>query len=98
MISIFLICVLTYYFNFNFALKTEVQTSTELHNALKNVNPGDEIVLKNGTYRGQFKIFINGTQSNPISLTGGRNAVLTNGEYAQAIYMNANYWILNGDY
>jgi hypothetical protein len=51
------------------AFTRTVSNSSELQNALNAAQPGDEIVLNNGTYSGQFTINgANGTASAPITV------------------------------
>ena len=42
----------------------KVTTVTELQNAIENAKPGDEIILKNGTWKNvQIELNINGTKA-----------------------------------
>ncbi|WP_179318907.1 chondroitinase-B domain-containing protein [Winogradskyella helgolandensis] len=46
-----------------------ISNETELEEAIKNAQPGDDIVLKNGTYKDlEIKFVGNGTEDNPIIL------------------------------
>ena len=77
----------------------QVATSTNLTNALKKVSPGDTIILADGTYTSyMFTGAINGTPTNPITVTGSKNAILTSGDLSRGygFHLTANYWILNG--
>jgi hypothetical protein len=56
-----------------------VRTATELTNALAAAKPGDVIVMADGTYSGHFVSTASGTANAPITLKGGRNAVLDGG-------------------
>lgn len=85
-----------------------VSTSAQLTAALANAQPGDTIVMADGTYSGtallgnytgSFAIGVSGTASNPITLTGSANAVISGngvgGHYG--LYLNgASYWNLVG--
>ncbi len=77
-----------------------VQTVTELKNALANAQPGDEIVMADGTYNGKFVIApnVNGTSAKPIILRGSRNAILNAGDLnsGYALYLQSSYWIIKG--
>jgi hypothetical protein len=55
-----------------------VSTAAQLKSALAGARPGDVIHLADGTYKGAFYALASGTQLAPITLTGSRNAVLTN--------------------
>lgn len=46
-----------------------VSTVAELKSALANAMPGDEIIVKPGTYVGTFTSSVDGTSSNPITIT-----------------------------
>jgi hypothetical protein len=56
-----------------------VSTATQLTSALKAAKPGSTIVLKDGTYRGQFALTADGTASRPVTVCGGQGAVLDAG-------------------
>lgn len=77
-----------------------VANSNQLKDALMNAKPGDEIILSDGVYTGNFIINqnVSGTQKQPITLTGSRNAILdgntTNTGYV--VHLKANYWIIKG--
>lgn len=47
-----------------------VTTAVELKSALKNAGAGDKIVIAPGTYVGNFKLKVGGTQYNPIWIVG----------------------------
>lgn len=68
----FLICSLLLYF-FSCKEKTvsgiTVSNVDELQNAISSVEPGDNIILANGTYKDvEIKLIGEGTESNPITL------------------------------
>ncbi|SDS06755.1 poly(beta-D-mannuronate) lyase [Polaribacter sp. KT25b] len=47
-----------------------VSNESELNDAIKNAKPGDDIVLKNGTYKDlEIKFYGEGTEENPITLS-----------------------------
>jgi hypothetical protein len=77
-----------------------VQTATELKNALANAQAGDEIVMADGTYNGKFVIApnVNGTATKPIILRGSRNAILNAGDIntGYALYLQSSYWVIKG--
>lgn len=77
-----------------------VNNATELKNVLSIAKPGDSIVLKDGIYTGRFVIpaSANGTNNNPILLTGSRNAILDAGDISKGyvLHLNANYWKIKG--
>ncbi len=78
----------------------QVSTSSQLTNALAIAKPGDEIILADGIYIGNFVIpsTASGTITKPIILRGTRNAILdgasTNTGYV--LHLKANYWIIKG--
>lgn len=88
--------------------QVNVSNSAELKAALLDAQPGDAITLADGTYAstmpsgnytGSFSIEADGTPANPITLTGGRGAIIdgngTSGRYG--LYLNgANHWNLVG--
>jgi Cellulose binding domain len=55
-----------------------VATASALKAALANARPGDTIHLADGSYVGAFYATVSGTPTAPITLTGTRNAVLSN--------------------
>lgn len=77
-----------------------VSTSAQLQAALLDAKPGDEIVLKDGTYNGKFVVGTNvaGTAANPIVLRGSRNAVLDAGSIniGYVLYLQSDYWTVKG--
>jgi hypothetical protein len=60
------------------ARDVNVATVAQLKSALAGAHPGDVIHLADGTYKGAFYTIVSGTSTAPITLTGSRNAVLTN--------------------
>ena len=60
------------------ARDVSVTNATQLKSALAGARPGDVIHLADGTYKGAFYAIVSGTSTAPITLTGSRNAVLTN--------------------
>jgi hypothetical protein len=84
----------------------------QLKNALAGAHPGDTIHLADGSYVGAFYATVSGTPTAPITLTGSRNAVLSNPNGAcdpnipsgvavsycgYSFHLNrANYWQLVG--
>ena len=77
-----------------------VRNATELKAALLDARPGDDIVLADGNYPGKFVIDIgkNGTATAPITMRGGRAAVLDAGsiQTGYVLYLQANYWKIKG--
>ncbi|MEO3751681.1 right-handed parallel beta-helix repeat-containing protein [Streptomyces sp. B6B3] len=58
----------------------EVGTAEELTDALADAQPGDTIRLAPGAYDGTFFATAQGTAEQPITLTGPRDAVLSNAD------------------
>jgi Cellulose binding domain len=89
-----------------------VSTAAQLKAALANARPGDTIHLADGSYVGAFYGTVSGTSTAPVTLTGSRNAVLSNPNGAcdpnipagapvsycgYGFHLNrANYWNLVG--
>jgi hypothetical protein len=75
-----------------------VSTGGQLTNALANAQPGDSIVLANGTYSGHFVMAVNGTVTNPVILQGGRNAILDGGDTntGYVLHLQAAYCTVRG--
>ncbi|TKB98687.1 chondroitinase-B domain-containing protein [Pedobacter cryophilus] len=77
-----------------------VANAIELKQALKAAKPGDEILLKDGLYQGNFVIAASasGTRDKPIKLTGSRNAILDANtiQTGYVLYVQANFWTING--
>ena len=78
------------------ATTVEVTTATELKAALTAAAPGQTIHLADGTYTGNFKAYTAGTASDPITLTGSAQTVLSSsGGYG--LYLDgASYWNVRG--
>lgn len=85
-----------------------VSTSSQLKTAILSAQPGDKIVLADGTYQssmlagnytGSFAATVDGTADNPITITGSRNAIIdgngTGGRYGLYLY-GADYWNIDG--
>ena len=85
-----------------------VSTSDQLKAAILNAQPGDKIVLADGTYQssmsagnytGSFAATVDGTAENPITITGSRNAIIDGngigGRYGLYLY-GADYWNVDG--
>lgn len=77
-----------------------VSNATELKNALAAAQAGDQIVMADGTYSGKFVVAPgrDGSASNPIVLTGSRNAILDAGDIntGYVLYLQASYWTVKG--
>ena len=76
-----------------------VATSDELTQALKAASPGTVMVMEAGTYTGQFVATVSGTADAPITLCGGRGAIIDGGgtKSGYALYLNTvDYWRVIG--
>lgn len=75
-----------------------VSSENQLQQALQIAKPGDEIVVKSGTYFGNFIIpsTTNGTSSQPIVLRGEGKVVLNGGTITTGyvLHLKANYWVI----
>lgn len=75
-------------------------TETQLQQALQVAKPGDDIVIKDGVYKGNFIIpaTANGTVANPIILRGTSRAVLDGGttNTGYVLHLQASYWVMKG--
>ena len=84
----------------NAGRSVHVTNAAELKSALSFAKAGDNIIMGDGTYNGKFVIpfGVNGTASNPITLSGSRNAVLNAGDITTgyALHLQSNYWIIKG--
>lgn len=47
-----------------------VESASELEDALEDASPGDKIIIAAGTYIGNFELNVGGTQNNPIWIKG----------------------------
>ena len=78
----------------------KVSNTAELKLALKAAQPGDEILLKDGLYQGNFVInsSASGTKNKPIKLIGSRNAILDANtiQTGYVLYLQANFWEIKG--
>ena len=74
-----------------------VHTATELTTALVAATPGAVIQLADGGYPGGFTAKRSGTAQAPITLCGGRAAVIDGGRATYSLYLNgASYWQVIG--
>lgn len=75
-----------------------VSSASGLQQALDYAKAGDEIVMEDGKYEGNFKIPItaNGTENKPIILRGSSKVILngntTNTGYV--LHLQASYWVI----
>jgi parallel beta-helix repeat protein len=78
---------------------TTVSSTSGLTAALSGAKPGDVILLRAGTYTGNFVTSASGTASAPISLCGTAASVLDGGgiKSGYVFHLNAaSYWHLEG--
>ena len=78
---------------------TTARSNAELSAALARANPGDVIVLADGTYSGNFTADRPGTPANRIYLCGGAGAVLDAGTTGTGYVLHldhADYWVVSG--
>jgi hypothetical protein len=76
-----------------------VSGAADLHQALAGATPGAIIVLAAGVYAGSYLISVSGTPGQPITLCGGRDAVLDAGSIAKGYGLHlkdASWWNLVG--
>jgi len=76
-----------------------VSTAAQLTAALSSAQPGTKIGLAPGVYQGNFTATVSGTSSAPITLCGGRNAVLSGLSVTSGytFYLDhASWWNLDG--
>ncbi|CAH0326676.1 Pectate lyase L [Microbacterium sp. Bi128] len=75
-----------------------VSTSAQLTAALMSAQPGQTILVKDGTYTGQFVAAASGTPAQPITLTGSPRAVLTTGKTSSgyALHITGDRWNVSG--
>lgn len=78
--------------------RVEVTNAAELDAALAGAQPGDLILLADGTYPGLFEATTNGTPEARITLCGSRNAVIDGGDVGNgyAFHLTADYWTIHG--
>jgi hypothetical protein len=74
-------------------------TSANLYSYMKSALPGDEIILYNGSYIGNFYSFAHGTASQKITIRSAdptNKAVMKglNFAYGEALYIAGNHWIV----
>jgi hypothetical protein len=77
----------------------QVRTAAELVSALSAAGPGTTIHLADGTYRGHFTATARGTADAPVTLCGGRGAVLDGGSVAHGYTLHldgAAHWRVLG--
>lgn len=75
----------------------QVHNAGELSAALANPKPGAVIEMAPGTYQGHFTAKVSGSQGQPFTLCGKRDAVIDGGSSSYAMYLeNASYWQLIG--
>ncbi|MER3386193.1 MAG: right-handed parallel beta-helix repeat-containing protein [Microcella pacifica] len=77
----------------------EVNDADELQEALDVAEPGTSILLAPGTYTGEFVASRAGTAAAPISLCGGRDAVLDGDGIEGGIVLHldgASHWVVAG--
>jgi len=74
-----------------------VRTQAELLAAIRRAAPGDEIRLADGVYTGGVVITRSGVAGNPVTLKGGRRAVIHAGSRDRsALLLKADYWLIYG--
>lgn len=75
-----------------------VSTSAQLTAALKSAAAGQTIRLNDGTYTGQFVAATSGSASQPITLIGSSQAVLTTGKITSgyALHITGDHWNVLG--
>jgi hypothetical protein len=99
-ISLIISLLLSVFGLFNKVNTINVANAIELKQALKVAKPGDEIMLKDGLYQGNFVIAASssGTREKPIKLTGSRNAILdaNTTQTGYVLYVQADFWIIKG--
>ncbi|RKN40524.1 hypothetical protein D7294_18170 [Streptomyces hoynatensis] len=78
------------------ARTVEVADAAELAAALAGAEPGDTISLAPGEYAGPFTATASGTEEEPITLTGPREAVLSAASGYGLHLDGADHWTLTG--
>ena len=76
----------------------QVTNSSQLHQALDAVVPGETIQLAAGSYTGEYTATVSGTAAAPITLEGPSGAVITGTGVSSAygIHLEASHWTLSG--
>ena len=77
----------------------QVANAAELTTALAEAQPGDRIVIGDGTYSGNFVGETDGAESGPIAICGSREAVIDGGGWEHsgyAFHIIADYWFVGG--
>jgi Right handed beta helix region len=77
----------------------QVATASALTAALAGARPGERIVLAPGVYQGNFTAGVSGTAAAPITLCGGRDAVLSGGDIRHGYVLHldkASWWRVEG--
>jgi hypothetical protein len=76
----------------------DVYNAIDLQKALNNAKAGDNIVLKDGIYNGNFIIpsSANGTSDKPITLSGSKKVVLDGNTVntGYVLHLQASYWTI----
>lgn len=67
-----------------------------IQTAIDKAKPGDTIILAPGTYMQDFITQTDGTQTQPITITGSSNAVIKGGGRGRIVEINHSYTNLNG--
>ncbi len=82
----------------NAGRRVDVSTAAELRAALSAAQPGDLILLADGTYAGTFVAAASGTAGAGIALCGSRRAVLDGGDVGNgyALHVTGDYWTVAG--
>jgi len=78
------------------SLAINVKNASELKAALSSAKAGDNIVLADGTYEGQFQSSKSGSASSPITLEGSNKAILTSASSGYGLHLQGSYWVLKG--
>jgi hypothetical protein len=81
------------------AAARSVDTADQLAAALAGATPGGVIVLRPGSYRGNFVISRSGSPAAPITLCGSRSAILDGGDtgHGYVLHLNrADWWQIAG--
>ncbi len=77
-----------------------VSSEKQLQSALDNARAGNEIILRDGIYKGNFKIpkGRNGTEQKPIFLHGSNKTILDGNttQTGYVLHLQSNYWHIKG--